>query len=129
MSNLHSNSSRRPGRVVASPRARRTMRQFQVDPNSVRGSGPGGRIVEADVKAVGAPPAATQGAARSGMKSAAGKTPKPAAAPRTGAGISVMRRAIAEKTALSFSTVPHFYLRTEVDATPLIEFRQQLVSV
>ncbi len=33
----------------ASPRARRTMRSLGVDPASIRGSGPGGRIVEADV--------------------------------------------------------------------------------
>ena len=40
-----------------------------------------------------------------------------------------MRRAIAERTALSFSTVPHFYLRSEVDVTPLVEVRQQLLPI
>jgi pyruvate dehydrogenase E2 component (dihydrolipoamide acetyltransferase) len=37
-----------------------------------------------------------------------------------------MRRAIAEKTALSFSTVPHFYLRVEADVTALLEAREGL---
>lgn len=40
---------RRASRVIASPRARRAMRQKGIDPSSVRGSGPNGRIVEADV--------------------------------------------------------------------------------
>lgn len=42
---------RRRNRVIASPRARRAMRARGIDPASVRGSGPGGRIVEADVLA------------------------------------------------------------------------------
>jgi len=37
-----------------------------------------------------------------------------------------MRRAIAEKTALSFATIPHFYLRVEADVTSLMELRSQL---
>jgi pyruvate dehydrogenase E2 component (dihydrolipoamide acetyltransferase) len=40
-----------------------------------------------------------------------------------------MRRSIAERTALSFATIPHFYLRAEVDATELIRMREHLVAV
>jgi pyruvate dehydrogenase E2 component (dihydrolipoamide acetyltransferase) len=39
----------RRNRIIASPRARRAMRERNIDPRSLRGSGPGGRIVEADV--------------------------------------------------------------------------------
>jgi len=39
-----------------------------------------------------------------------------------------MRRAIAEKTAASFSSVPHFYLRAEADVTELVALRQELAS-
>jgi pyruvate dehydrogenase E2 component (dihydrolipoamide acetyltransferase) len=42
-------SPRRRGRVIASPRARRAMRQRGVDAAMVRGTGPGGRILEGDV--------------------------------------------------------------------------------
>jgi pyruvate dehydrogenase E2 component (dihydrolipoamide acetyltransferase) len=49
MSIQHADVDRRCGRIVASPRARRAMRQRAIDPTSVRGTGPGGRIVEADV--------------------------------------------------------------------------------
>lgn len=36
-----------------------------------------------------------------------------------------MRRAVAAKVAESFATVPHFYLRSEVDATLLVQLREQ----
>ncbi len=48
-SNQGTAADRRRGRAIASPRARRAMRERGVDPAAVRGSGPGGRIVEADV--------------------------------------------------------------------------------
>ncbi len=51
--NRPSVSRRGVARVVASPRARRAMRQQGVDPALVRGSGPNGRIVEADVRRAG----------------------------------------------------------------------------
>lgn len=40
---------------------------------------------------------------------------------------SVMRRLIAQRTAASFATIPHFYLRREVDATALIRLREDLL--
>ncbi len=75
---------------------------------SVRGSGPNGRIIEADV----------QPAVRS----------RPAgAAPAVGT-VSIMRRAIAQRTAESFATAPHFYLRAEVDANALVQLREHLLA-
>ena len=116
MASASSTSTRGLARIAASPRARRLMRQLGIDPQSVRGTGPGGRIVEADLKAAKPKPAQAL-------------LPKSTAAPGAGSGISIMRRAIAEKTALSFSTAPHFYLRREADATSLVELREKLVPV
>ncbi len=82
------------------------MRQLAVNPQQVPGSGPNRRIVEADVKTA----------------AARGST----AAARSFAGASFMRRSIAEKTALSFSTTPHFYLRAEADLTALMELKDQI---
>ncbi|MEX2120703.1 MAG: dihydrolipoamide acetyltransferase family protein [Pirellulales bacterium] len=90
----------RADRVVASPRARRAMRQHALDPRRVRGSGPGGRIVEADVLA---------------------------AVGQAGAAPS-MRRGIARRTSESFATAPHFYLRAEADMSLLIALRQRLIG-
>lgn len=102
---------RMPPRQIASPRARRLLAETKFDPRAIRGSGPGGRIVEADIR----------GALAGGVSAArpAGQTYVPA---------STMRLAIARRTSESFATVPHFYLRAEVDATALVDLRQQLVD-
>ncbi len=103
-------------RIPASPRARRAMRQRGIDAATIKGTGPNGRIVEADVLR-----AASRSAGVSPAQTAqAGETP----ALPTGT-ISSMRRAVAAKVAESFATVPHFYLRSEVDATLLVQLREQ----
>jgi pyruvate dehydrogenase E2 component (dihydrolipoamide acetyltransferase) len=106
----------RCNRLIASPRARRAMRQRGVDAAAVRGTGPQGRIVEADVLR------AIQSKADSPIFSArkSGESPE-----STGGSLSTMRRAVAAKVAESFATVPHFYLRSEVDVTALVQLRQQ----
>ena len=53
------------------------------------------------------------------MLAAAQETPPP--------GLSTMRRSIAQRTAESFARAPHFYLRTEVDATALLALRERLL--
>ena len=82
------------------------MRQLGLSPQQIPGSGPNRRIVEADVR------------------TAAARAPAPQVAAPGGA--SFMRRSIAEKTVLSFSTTPHFYLRVEADVTALMEFKDQI---
>jgi pyruvate dehydrogenase E2 component (dihydrolipoamide acetyltransferase) len=96
-------------RIPATPRARRAMAARGIDAAAVRGSGPGGRIVEADVLNLQAAPG-----------------PRPAGA--SWAPVGAMRLAIARRTAESFATIPHFYLRTEVDATALVEARARLLD-
>lgn len=88
-------------RQRVSPAARRAAEALGVDLASVpAGSGPGGRVVRADVES-----AATQ----------------PAPAPVSGDRVpmSKMRRAIARNMQLSQQTVPHFYVRLTIDAGPL----------
>jgi len=48
---LQQNVSRQNGRSVVSPRARKLAKEFKVDLNSIKGSGPHGRIVAEDVEA------------------------------------------------------------------------------
>lgn len=102
----------RAGRVLASPRARRAIAKFGLNARSLRGSGPGGRIVEADALA-----AATT--------NRAGSAPTGVPVASLGGGVSIMRRSIAQRTAESFVTIPHFYLRAEVDITDLVALRAQ----
>jgi pyruvate dehydrogenase E2 component (dihydrolipoamide acetyltransferase) len=95
-------ADRPAARIAISPRARRRALELGVDWNRLRGSGRTGRILEADVleAAKGAPSPAPSG----------------------------MRRTIAQRTSESFARAPHFYLRTEVDAGPLLKLRENLLS-
>jgi pyruvate dehydrogenase E2 component (dihydrolipoamide acetyltransferase) len=92
-------------RIAASPRARRAMQSRGLDPRKISGTGPGGRIVEADVLRA-----------------------LDASAPASGRTLSPMRRSIARVTATSAATVPQFHLRAELDATPLLDARQELLA-
>jgi pyruvate dehydrogenase E2 component (dihydrolipoamide acetyltransferase) len=95
-------------KIPISPRALRALRMRGVNPAGIAGSGPNGRILEADILRAALKPQAL-----------AVDNTLPAGA------ISSMRRAVAAKVADSFATVPHFYLRSEVDVTTLVQLREQ----
>jgi len=105
------------GRVKISPLARKLAAEKGVDPAGVAGSGPGGRIVRADVLAAASSPRSAAPAAvnRSG----------PVQEERTVA-VSSMREAIARRLVESKTQLPHFYLEIEIDAAPLLAIREQL---
>jgi pyruvate dehydrogenase E2 component (dihydrolipoamide acetyltransferase) len=106
-------------RVKASPVARRIAAELGVDLSSAKGTGPGGRVTESDVRA----------AAKSKVAA-----PKPAIPAAVQAGesariqLSGMRKIIAQRLVESLGPVPHFYLTIDVDAGPLMEARQELKS-
>ncbi|WP_045390316.1 pyruvate dehydrogenase complex dihydrolipoamide acetyltransferase [Falsirhodobacter sp. alg1] len=124
-------------RVFASPLARRIAADKGVDLASIRGSGPHGRIVKADVenaKAGAAPKADTASAE-------APKAAAPVAAATNGADavkkmydgrkyeeitLDGMRKTIAARLTEAKQTVPHFYLRRNVNLDALMKFRSQL---
>lgn len=121
------------GRIKASPLAKKIAAGQGIDLSRVTGTGPGGRIVEADVLAAGNLPVkpAKTAAAPAGAKPVAPPAPMPAAP----AGLSDkriplsgMRRVIAERLLTSKTTIPHFYLNIEVDAGPLMKLRADLNS-
>ena len=102
------------GRVFASPAARRVARELGIDYRTLKGSGPGGRIVQADVRAAAASglPAASA-AASSGPAAVAGSTP-----------LAGMRKIIAERMLASWSQVPRITMQAEVDLTNLLAVRE-----
>ncbi|HEU0273888.1 MAG TPA: pyruvate dehydrogenase complex dihydrolipoamide acetyltransferase [Candidatus Udaeobacter sp.] len=106
-------------RVKASPVARRVAADLGVDLSSVEGTGPEGRVTETDVRA----------AAKSKQAAPAAKVP---ATVRAGESariqLSGMRRVIAQRLVESLGPVPHFYLDIVVDASPLMEAREELKS-
>jgi pyruvate dehydrogenase E2 component (dihydrolipoamide acetyltransferase) len=113
-------------RIFASPLARRMAKQAGIDLSSVKGSGPHGRIVKADIEA-GSGKAAPVGAAP------AAPAPKPAAlpalnitAPHKKIPNSSMRKVIAKRLAESKQTVPHFYLTGNIEIDALLKLRAEL---
>jgi pyruvate dehydrogenase E2 component (dihydrolipoamide acetyltransferase) len=106
-------------RVKASPLAKKVAASKGVDLSGLEGTGPGGRIVAADVEGASTSTTAAKSAA-----------PAPVAATPAGAGdqkipLSGMRRVIAERLLTSKTTIPHFYLNIEVDAGPLMKLRAE----
>ncbi|MCP4846586.1 MAG: 2-oxo acid dehydrogenase subunit E2 [Verrucomicrobiaceae bacterium] len=113
------------GRVKASPLARKIASAENIDLATIAGSGPGGRIVKADLQGV---PAETALKAPSGEKDT--KAPAPlSAGPVTGGDqrivLSSMRSIIAERLLASKTQIPHFYLHVELDAEPLMVLLKQ----
>lgn len=84
-----------------SPKARRLAKELGVDITRLRGTGPGSVITAEDVQA------------------AASVAPSPAAAPPEAEKLSQIARLMAERTSQSWTTVPHFFVAREVDATEL----------
>ncbi len=133
------------GRIFASPLARRIAAQNNIDLARVKGSGPHGRIVEADVKAAMAGGTAAAAAAPAPAAPAAaapklGPAPAPAAAGMADETIRKMfapgsfeeiphdgmRRTIARRLLESKQTVPHFYLTIDVVLDALLSLREQI---
>ncbi|HEX8454648.1 MAG TPA: pyruvate dehydrogenase complex dihydrolipoamide acetyltransferase [Longimicrobium sp.] len=118
------------GRVKASPLARRMAADAGVDVGSMRGSGPGGRIVRRDVEAAmqagGAQqqPAQPQAAAPAPQPQAA--APAPQAAGGRDVPVSQMRKAIAKRLSMSSGPVPHFYLTVEIDMGEAVKMRARI---
>ncbi|MFN6054412.1 MAG: pyruvate dehydrogenase complex dihydrolipoamide acetyltransferase [Paracoccaceae bacterium] len=130
-------------RVFASPLARRSAKEKGLDLGAVKGSGPHGRIVRADVE--GAQPGAVTPAA-----APVAEAPKAATAPAKPAGgmptgmsaetvlkmyadrpfeevaLDGMRRTVAARLTEAKQTIPHFYLRRDVKLDALMAFRETL---
>jgi pyruvate dehydrogenase E2 component (dihydrolipoamide acetyltransferase) len=113
------------GRMKASPVARRMADELGVELARLEGSGPGGRIVKADVEA-----AAGRGAPE---REAA---PTPAAAGEAGAkgesqvqDLTRLQQTVSRRMAESKATAPDFQLNVEVDMTACVELRERLKRV
>jgi pyruvate dehydrogenase E2 component (dihydrolipoamide acetyltransferase) len=113
--------ARTGGRLNASPLARRLATEAGVDLRTLKGSGPGGRIVKRDIES--APKLAAQSL---GLPASS-----PIATPTLLPGdeltpLSMIRRTAARRLVEAKQTVPHFYLTSEVDMEATMAFREQL---
>jgi len=121
-----------------SPKARKLAREHGVDIAKIKGSGPGGEILADDIlrAASGAPvaPVAPASAAPVAPAPVAPVAPiAPVAPTAVSAGapeaVSSIGRIMAERTTQSWTTVPHFFVSRDVDATPLNAARTSLIPV
>jgi pyruvate dehydrogenase E2 component (dihydrolipoamide acetyltransferase) len=87
-----------------SPKARRLAREAGIDPSQLRGSGPGGAVLAADV------------------------APESMEGPPNLVTPSSIARIMAERTTQSWTTVPHFFVARDVDASSLVAAHKQLKS-
>lgn len=131
-------------RIFASPLARRIAEQKGLDLSQITGSGPRGRIVKADVEAD--QPGATKTDAAAPVADAPAKATAapvpaaPAAKPVDPGSVAAMyqgreyteipldgmRRTIAARLTEAKQTIPHFYLRRDIQLDALMAFRAQL---
>jgi pyruvate dehydrogenase E2 component (dihydrolipoamide acetyltransferase) len=125
-------------RVFASPLARRIAAQKNVDLASVTGSGPNGRIVKADV--VGRPADAQKAPAVVAPVTSAATSSAPISHGMTYAQVNAiyadrettevslngMRKTIAARLTEAKQTIPHFYLRREINIDALLKLRAEL---
>ncbi|MGR3759612.1 pyruvate dehydrogenase complex dihydrolipoamide acetyltransferase [Roseobacteraceae bacterium NS-SX3] len=123
-------------RIFASPLARRIAADKGLDLAEIKGSGPRGRVVKADVEAASAAPKAE-------AKAEAPAAAAPAAAPSAGPSadqvarmyegrdyeevkLDGMRKTIAARLTEAKQQVPHFYLRRDIQLDALLNFRGDL---
>ncbi|MGA7221937.1 MAG: dihydrolipoamide acetyltransferase family protein [Candidatus Acidiferrales bacterium] len=99
-----------------SPKARRLASELHVNVDNVRGTGPGGEILALDVEA----------AAKSAVASSAASVT--AVSGEKVESLTAIGRLMAERTAQSWTTVPHFFLSRDVDASALNSTRERMAA-
>ena len=125
-------------RIFASPLARRIAAQKGLDLATLKGSGPHGRIVKADVEGASSAPVAKAEAPATTPSAVAPAAPAPAG-PSADAVIKMyadreteevkldgMRKTIAARLTEAKQTIPHFYLRRDIQLDALMKFRGDL---
>ncbi len=115
------------GRVKASPVARRVAAEGGVELGAISGSGPGGRIVKADVeRAIAADAAPSAAGEPPGAGASAGERPETAKGRVTTEELTKLQQTVARRMAESKATAPHFYLQAEIDMSRCVEARGAL---
>jgi len=121
-------------RLFATPLARRIAADKGLDLATIKGSGPHGRIIKADVENAAVQPAASTATPKDAAASAPAST-----GPSTDQVLKMyegrefeevsldgMRKTIASRLVEAKQTVPHFYLRRDIELDALLKFRSQI---
>ncbi|WP_406613234.1 dihydrolipoamide acetyltransferase family protein [Candidatus Caldatribacterium sp.] len=114
-------------RIKASPLARRLAQEYGIDLATVKGTGPGGRIVKEDVER--ARQALEKARKAVPVAEKVEKVEAPKEVPQEVVPLSRMRRIIAERMQESMRTKPHFFIFQEVLAEELVRMRERLLPL
>jgi len=101
------------GRILASPKVRRLAKEGGFDLKAISGRGPAGAVLAADVLA-----------ARTSLPMTV--TPIEVVSTSETLAVSRMWRVMVERVSQAWTTIPHFYLLREVNATRLIAWRDDV---
>ncbi len=129
-----------PARTRASPLARRLAREQGVDVAGLHGTGPGGRVVKADVEAAKGAPATETPPAETPAPLAPSGSPAPVPSPgaaQTGTAkgtvtsqdLTRTQQLVARRMAESKATVPEFTLTTEIDMERAVALRAEIKAL
>lgn len=116
--------------IRMSPKARRLAREHGVDVTRLRGSGPGGEVLAEDILkaaegASASSAAAATGGAPAGVASTSAKPQRPVGKTEP---IGTVGRLMAARTTQSWTSVPHFFVTREIDASGLVEAHKQIAA-
>ncbi|HEX3736148.1 MAG TPA: dihydrolipoamide acetyltransferase family protein [Solirubrobacterales bacterium] len=123
------------GRVKASPLARRMAAERGVALESLKGSGPGERIVKADVERASAGAPATADSASRSLSPVSRHKEQPEEGTGTAKGQTTyqeptrLQQVVARRMAESKATAPHFYLQSEIDMSAAVAARARIKTM
>ncbi len=109
-----------------SPAVRRLAREHDIDPNSLSGSGMGGRVTREDVMRAVDALGATVSAGPTHSAATVSKTPASVGGDEEAVPLTAVRRIIAEHMSRSASEIPHAWSMIEVDITALASYRERV---
>jgi pyruvate dehydrogenase E2 component (dihydrolipoamide acetyltransferase) len=123
-------TDRKPGeRVRASPLVKRLAQEHSIDLSQVAGSGPGGRIINADIQPyVSGEKQAPQAAAAEQVAAARTASPAPSTGAPKGEKVDMpkIKRTTGKRMSESKLGIPHYYVTATIDMGPALDFRKQI---
>ena len=117
-----------PRLTMASPKARRLAKEQGKDIQSIKGSGPGGAVLATDVLAANVQISLMKETSAFIPQSEPSTLKTNGSNASNGSAQSTIWRIMAERTTQSWTSVPHFYLMREVNASRLISWREQIIK-
>jgi pyruvate dehydrogenase E2 component (dihydrolipoamide acetyltransferase) len=111
------------GPIAASPIARRMALEKGIPLKSIKGTGPGGRIIKSDIEKYRP---ATTAAPSTSAPSTGAPGAQPSAQGYTDIPLTGMRKTIAKRLSESMFTKPHYYLTSSINMTKTLKLRMAL---